>query len=161
MPVAEASPLSALARSGKDRAAFLGAHHLAAAERVRRLFDRAHLNPRVTMSYSPVAVTGGKGGGQASDLTDMAAEARKALAELYRCLPSDCAGVIIDVCGFEKGLQSIETERGWPRRSAKLVLRIGLEQLARHYGLVAFAQGPESARQRRWIGEGALPTEVG
>lgn len=140
--------------------AFFAPHHLAAGDRVRRLFDRAQLLPRVTMAYSPIAATRGAAR-RAGDITDMAAEARKGLAEIHALLPDDCAGVVIDVCGYEKGLQAIETERGWPRRSAKLVLRIGLEHLARHYGLVEMARGPESGKQQGWIGEGGRPTEVG
>ena len=66
--------------------------------------------------------------------------------EIHRDLPADCAGVVIDVCGWLKGLQEVERERGWPRRSAKLVLRIGLEQLAQHFGLGPYAVGKTRGR---------------
>jgi hypothetical protein len=56
-----------------------------------------------------------------------------------------------------KGLQQVEHERGWPRRSAKLVLRIGLEQLAQHYGLSPVAIGEPNRKPRQWLGEGARP----
>ena len=85
----------------------------------------------------------------------MAADARRDLARLHAVLPHDCAGVVLDVCGLLKGLQEVERDRGWPRRSAKLVLRIGLEQLAQHYGLGAAARGAETRRKRSWLGEGA------
>lgn len=139
---------------------FFAPHHLAAGERVRRLFDRANLQQRVTMAYRPVAALRADAR-QAGDISDMAADARKGLAEIHNLLPGDCAGAVIDVFGFEKGLQAVETERGWPRRSAKLVLRIGLEQLARHYGLTETAQGPANGHMRRWIGDNARPTETG
>jgi hypothetical protein len=87
----------------------------------------------------------------------MAADARRRLASLMRALPRDCADVVLDVCGLEKGLQAIEAERGWPRRSAKLVLRIGLDQLARHFGLDAEASGRDRAPLRGWMEADARP----
>ena len=153
------SPLSRLAVPGPDGAPpFLAPHQVEAGERVRKLADRAHLQPRVTMSYDPAHTAAGKGGGAASEVTDMAADARRQLSALTRALPADCAGVVVDVCGLLKGLQTVETERGWPRRSAKLVLRIGLEQLAQHLGLAAVAVGKQSPRHRVWRDEGARPT---
>ena len=152
------SPLARLAVAGRGEAApFLASHQVEAGERVRRLAERAQLTPRLTMSYSgahTAARGAARGGG---DISDLAADARKALAEIHRALPADCAGVVLDVCGLLKGLQAVETERGWPRRSAKLVLRIGLEQLALHYGLAPVAVGAESRRRRSWMGEGARP----
>jgi hypothetical protein len=141
-------PLAALARKVGGKPGYLESHHIEAALRVRRLVDKSHLMARVTMAYSPLAPTGRRGGG-AGDVTDMAAEARKRLAELHAILPRDCAG------------GAVETDRGWPRRSAKLVLRIGLEQLALHYGLAPVAEGESQGRQRRWVPEGSRPTEVG
>ncbi len=147
------SPLTRLA-AGKYP--FLEPHHVEAGERVRRLVEKAQLQPRVTMTYSASRSAGH--GLDKNDISDMAADARRAVAEIHRVLPRDCAGVVLDVCGFLKGLQQVEWERGWPRRSAKLVLRIGLEQLALHYGLSAAAVGALSARRRAWIDEGARPT---
>ena len=148
------SPLARLASGAEP---FLAPHQVAAGERVRKLCERARLQPRVTMSYSAAHTAGGKGASQAQDITDMAAEARRQLAGLHRALPDDCAGVVLDVCGLLKGLQQVETERRWPRRSAKLVLRIGLEQAARHFGLAAVAVG-KGARSRMW---GERPEVVG
>jgi hypothetical protein len=153
------SPLSRLAVPGPDGSPpFLAPHQVEAGERVRKLADRAHLQPRVTMSYDPAHTAAGKNAGAASEMTDMAAEARRQLSAVTRVLPADCAGVVLDVCGLLKGLQTVETERGWPRRSAKLVLRIGLEQLAQHFGLAAVAVGKSSPRRRAWRDEGARPT---
>lgn len=83
------------------------------------------------------------------------------LNDLYTVLPADCAAVVIDVCCYDKGLQAIEAERGWPRRSAKLVLRIGLDRLAEHFGLSAATTGPQAAATRGWMDVGAVPREVG
>lgn len=152
------SPLSrlAVAASG-ERSAFLERHQVEAGERVCRLADRAQLQPRVTMSYSGAHTAGRKGASRAAEISDMAAEARAELGRLHRILPRECADVVVDVCGFSKGLQTIETERGWPRQSAKLVLRIGLEQLAQHYGYAPAATGPETRSEHAWVGDGARP----
>lgn len=152
------SPLARLATPhAGEKSAFLARHQVEAGERVRRLTERAQLQPRVTMSYSAAHTAGGKRVGHATEISDMAADARRALAEIHRVLPQDCADVVLDVCGLLKGLQTVELERGWPRRSAKLVLRIGLEQLAKYYGLAPVAVGPQSRRSHHWLGEGARP----
>jgi hypothetical protein len=151
------SPLSRLATAARGDAAFLARHQVEAGERVRQLAERACLQPRITMNYSAAQVAGSKGMGHAAELGEMAADARRQLAQIHRVLPRDCAGVVLDVCGLLKGLQTVEQERGWPRRSAKLVLRIGLEQLAQHYGIAAEAVGAESRQRRVWLDEGARP----
>lgn len=144
------SPLARLAATGTEGEAFLRPHQVEAGERLRRLVERAQLQPRLTMSYS-AAHTASKGAGHAGEIGDMAADARKALADLHRQLPRDCAEVVLDVCGLGKGLQQVETERGWPRRSAKLVLRIGLDRLAEVWGIGEAATGAETARRRAWM----------
>jgi len=136
---------------------FLAPHHLEAGRRVARWGERAQLRQRVTMSYDPAQVGGRRHGG-GSDIADIAAEARKSLARIYAELPRDCAETVIDVCVFEKGLQTIETEHRWPRRSAKLVLRIGLDQLADKFGLAPSATGRDSVRIRALLGEDFAPT---
>ena len=151
------SPLSRLAAGIGGEVGYLERHQIEAGERVRRLVERARLMPRMTMSYS-AAHTAGGGQRGAGDISDLAADARKSLDDLYRVLPRDCAGVVFDVCGLLKGLQEVERERGWPRRSAKLVLRIGLEHLAQHYGFAEVARGKASVRTRQWMDGDARPT---
>jgi hypothetical protein len=146
------SPLSRLVVGER---AFLQPHHLEAAERVRILVERSQLLPRTTMNYSS-ATTGRRQRNGPSDLSDMAVDARRALDQIHRHLPAECVGVVIDVCGWLKGLQEVERDRGWPRRSAKLVLRIGLEQLAQHFGLGPYAVGKTHVSQRSWL-EGERP----
>ncbi len=144
------SPLARLGQAGGGEAAFLDPHQLEAGERVRLWAEKARLSPRLTISYSAAHMADGSPG-QRGEIGDMAADARKRLNALWDLLPRDCAGVVMDVCVFEKGLQQIEQERGWPRRSAKLVLRIGLEQLAGQFGLAPVAAGPERGKQRGWM----------
>jgi hypothetical protein len=150
--------LSRLGASRDAKApAFLGPHHLLAAERLEQLIRRAQLAPRVTMSYNPAAVGGGgRSANGVETASQGAADARLRLSRLAALLPADCWGVLFDVCGLGKGLQVVETERRWPRRSAKLVLRIGLDQLASQFGLRAQATGAEQGKTRGWL-EARLP----
>jgi len=148
------SPLARLATTiGDDGAPFLQPHHVEAGERLRRLVERARMSQRVTMSYEDRGRPGRSGGRNiAPDLADSALDARRKLAEIAAILPDECGGVVFDVCGLLKGLQAVETERRWPRRSAKLVLRIGLDQLARHFGLSPMATG-KPGPSRAWLPE--------
>jgi hypothetical protein len=151
------SPLSRLVVTAGP--AFLERHHIEAGERVRKLVERAQLQPRLTMAYTAARIAGGTPAA-AGDISDLAVDARRALDALHANLPRDCAGVVIDVCGLLKGLQQVERERGWPRRSAKLVLRIGLEQLAAQFGLTPLAVGQANRRPRNWMEKGSRPLRL-
>lgn len=148
------SPLSRLVVGER---AFLEPHHIEAAERVRGLVERAQLRTRTTMNYSGAAAGDRAQCNTAETVTDMAVDARRTLDAIHRALPAECVCVVLDVCGWLKGLQQVERERGWPRRSAKLVLRIGLEQVAQRFGLGPHAKGRERVPQRSWLDEGARP----
>ncbi|MEX1181474.1 MAG: DUF6456 domain-containing protein [Cucumibacter sp.] len=147
------SPLRRLAtRNGRSGEPFLRPHHVEAGERVRILVERAGLLPRTTLNYSGDQTVGRprQVGEEAADLTGMAIDARTRLAELHAHMAAECLGVVIDICGFLKGLQQVEVERGWPPRSAKLVLRIGLDEVAGLFGLHPVARGRETAPLRQW-----------
>lgn len=157
------SPLRRLViNMGQGNKPYLLPHQIEAGERLSRLFERAQLRPRVTMAYVATNTGWAKGSANiAKDISDQGTDARRQLDGIQRALPAECVGVVIDVCGFEKGLQLVERERGWPRRSAKLVLRIGLEQLAMHFGLTPVAQGRNTGRHRTWMGAGSRPDKLG
>jgi hypothetical protein len=48
-------------------------------------------------------------------------------------------------------LADIQREYAWPSRSAKVVLQLSLDRLARHYGFVVEARGPARMRARTWL----------
>jgi len=141
-----------LAATRRDGSPFLLPHHVEAARRLTQTFERARLRQRVTMSYDPTR-TGGRSGGSPvqGEISAIAADARKQLADMAGMMPADCWAVLFDICGLDRGLQDVETERDWPRRGGKLVLRIALSHLAAHYGLDAEARGREAQRQRHWL----------
>jgi hypothetical protein len=147
------SPVAALARRGGTKSAFLAPHAVAAAERLRRDFEIGRLQPRVTANWSASVATGrrAEGGKGLLDLTDMALAARTRFNEAVAAVGPELSGALVDVCCFLKGLETVERERQWPARSAKLVLRLALEGLARHYGLAPAAEGrPRDGRVRHW-----------
>lgn len=151
------SPLVWLARrKGRDGTALIVPVQLQAGERLRADFTRAQLTPRVTSSWSGLASEKGRGGrGSGSDLLDAAIAARQRVRHALEGVGPEFAGLLLDVCCFLKGLEEVERERQWPARSAKVVLQLGLDRLARHYGYAAEARGPQHAAVRTWLAEGA------
>ncbi|WDR06423.1 DUF6456 domain-containing protein [Devosia rhodophyticola] len=146
------SPLARLAAPGRGGAKpFLAPHQVEAGERLRHLVERAGLSPRTTMSYDASRSICARSAMGVGDVGDLAIDARRRLNDIARTLPTDCAGVVFDVCGLLKGLQVVESERGWPRRSAKLVLRIGLDQLATFFGLSATTRGATTRGEHFWL----------
>ena len=53
-------------------------------------------------------------------------------------------------------LEDIERERRWPPRSAKVVLQLGLDCLARHYGYGVEACGAPRSDLRAWLADDTL-----
>ncbi len=149
-----------IAKNGQEP--FLLPHHIEAAKRFSFLFEKSHLRQSITIRYNEGAVAGSKRSlNFSNDISDMAIDAREKIEKILAYLPKDCAKVILDVCGFEKGLQKIEKEHGWPSRSAKLVLRIALEQMANYFGIGQMAVGNCGGKSSNWLDEGARPTKIG
>jgi hypothetical protein len=129
------SPLASLARlKEKSGDAYLPDGAFAAGERLHADFTRGGLQPKMTMSWEPRIASRQKGdAGMGRDLTDTALAARLRVARAIEAIGPELSGVALDVCCFMKGLETVERERQWPARSAKLMLRAALLALARHY----------------------------
>ncbi|SON54866.1 chromosomal replication initiator protein DnaA [Hartmannibacter diazotrophicus] len=134
------SPLGWL-RSRKDKSGqpLIDDAAFAAGERFRRDFTVAGLEYRTTMNWEALA-SGGlahRSAGQHDALTvgEAAMAARKRLSGAIEAVGPDLGDVLLDVCAFLKPLTEVERQRGWPARSAKLMLLTALNALARHYRL--------------------------
>jgi hypothetical protein len=147
------SPLAWLARhKGRDGRAMISPTQFIAGERLRADFTRGNLAPRVTSDWS--APTGGRSrsrGGGPAEMTDLMIASRQRVRLAMQACGPEFSGLLMDVCCFLRGLEEVERERGWPLRSAKIVLQLGLDRLARHYGLRDEARGNASARLRTWL----------
>lgn len=144
------SPLAWLAgRKNRDGTPFLDPAALEAGERFRRDLTMAGVMPGVTVDWSRFGGGGSAQGGvpQRQSMTEALVAARQRIARACDALGGEDADLLIDVCGFLKGLATIERERGWPARSGKMLLARALQRLAAHYGLAPVAQGPERARR--------------
>ena len=147
------SPLAWLARrKGRDGRALIEPVQLLAGERLRAEFTRAQLMPRITSNWSAAVADGRRTAGPAT-FTDAVIAARQRVRRALDAVGPEFSGLLVDVCCFLKSLADVERERNWPTRSAKVVLQLGLERLARHYGLGAIARGPGKAEVRTWLAD--------
>jgi len=144
------SPLRWLA-SRRDAAGrpFLSPGEIEAGERFRRDFTLAGLSPRLGAAWA-APVSGGRAG-EARDYAEVVIAARQRLDRAIRATGPEFSSLLLDVCGFLKGLEDAERDRGWPARTAKIVLKLALAALARSYGLADAARGPDRSRGiRAW-----------
>jgi hypothetical protein len=146
------SPLTWLARrKGRNGAALIDAVQLEAGERLRADFTRAQLMPRTTSNWNAAVASGRRSaGGGAAVMTDTMVAARQRVRHALDAAGPEFAGLLLDVCCFLKGLEEIERERRWPPRSAKVVLQLGLDCLARHYGYRRDIRGAPRAAMQVW-----------
>ena len=151
------SPLAWLARrKGRDGCAMISPTQFIAGERLRADFTRGHLAPRVTSDWSAPAGRSRSPRGGPAGMTDLVIASRQRVRLAMQACGPEFSGLLMDVCCFLRGLEEVERERGWPLRSAKIVLQLGLDRLARHYGLGDEARGDASARVSWLAADAAL-----
>ncbi|MEL6532204.1 MAG: DUF6456 domain-containing protein [Pseudomonadota bacterium] len=129
------SPLAGLARrKGVDGKPFLSAGLVQVGEKLREDFERAQMGPRVGQNWDRF-LTGVDRGGFLNDsgLAEGPREARNRVSAALDELGPGLADVVLRVCCFLEGLESAEKRLGWSARSGKIVLKIGLQRLAKHY----------------------------
>jgi hypothetical protein len=151
------SPLAWLARRrGRDGRTLIAPHQLQAGERLRADFTRAHLMPRTTSNWeSPISSSRRGGGSSAGYFTETMIAARQRVRQALDRAGPEFSGLLLDVCCFLKRLEDVERERAWPARSAKVVLQLALDVLARHYGYSGQARGAGRTDVRTWLADDA------
>lgn len=128
------SPLLMLARRREaDGKPFLSPELVAAGERLREDFELAQMGPRLAQNWDRFLTAGidvsrsatGYGGGSDS--------ARSRVAAALRELGPGMGDMCLRVCCFLEGIEMTERRLGWSARSGKIVLRLALMRLERHY----------------------------
>ncbi|MDX2204233.1 MAG: DUF6456 domain-containing protein [Hyphomicrobiaceae bacterium] len=143
-------------RKDRDGRPMISEKQFHAGARLAADYARARLEARVTASWSLASpcLRAQRQGSAAADVSDMAMAARDRIHRAVTAVGPELASLLLDVCCHDIGLEAAEKARGWPARSGKVVLDMGLTQLARHYGLLREAAGPASARPRAWVDAG-------
>lgn len=143
-------------RDAKGRPILTGAQ-VEAGLRLAADFTRGSMQPRVTLdwSFSDLGTAAPRGNPSgAMDVSDRAEAARERHRRALDAVGPEFADLLMDVCCFDTGLEAVEGRRGWPARSARIVLGLGLDRLARHYGTVS-----EVPSRRSIIGVWTAPSE--
>lgn len=149
---AESPLLWLFRRRGRDGASLIGEAEFAAGDRLRADIDRARMMPRLTADWERPASTGFSGTALSASETVVAAKLR--VDRALSAVGPEFSGLLLDVCGFLKPIDRIERERGWPVRSAKVVISLALARLARHYGYANQAEGRARGQLRSWAESG-------
>ncbi len=127
------SPLIALARrKGRDGAQFIPNDLVRAGERLREDFELSQMGPRVTQDWSRFLTTPGGGGGAGGHARGFEAARRRVEGALHDLGPG-LGDIALRCCCHLEGLERAEQRMGWSARSGKIVLRIALQRLKRHY----------------------------
>ena len=137
------SPLLLLARRrDPDGQPFLSQDLVSAGERLREDFELASMGPRIGQNWDRFLTAGiddqmsaDRGGGGSE-------KARARVAEALRELGPGMGDLVLRVCCFLEGLEMTERRLGWSSRSGKIVLKLALERLSRHYTARYGAGGP-------------------
>lgn len=120
-----------------------------AGEKLRSDFTLAGLMPRLGVDYAAPLMTRSRGKHPGMLLTDTVIAAKQRFTNAMRAVGPGLSDILFDVCCHWRGLEEAEQAKGWPSRSARVVLGIALERLAQHYGMRV--QG--RARVRSWAME--------
>lgn len=138
------SPVALLGRRrDKDGKLFLEAELVVAAERLREDFELTQMGPRVAQNWDRFLTGNDKSSfrGDAGGAEGPRA-ARDRVAAALRDLGPGLGDMVLRCCCYLEGLEVAEKRMGWSARSGKIVLRIALQRLRRHYDDAYGKSGP-------------------
>ncbi|MGL5010875.1 MAG: DUF6456 domain-containing protein [Paracoccaceae bacterium] len=129
------SPIAVLGRRrDRDGKLFLEPDMIEAAERLREDFELAQMGPRVAQNWDRFLTAGDRGSFRADGgVGEGPRSARDRVALALRDLGPGLGDVVLRVCCYLEGIERAEKRMGWASRSGKIVLRIALMRLKRHY----------------------------
>ena len=164
------NPLMWLARRKDAQGrALLEPHHVAAGEKLRADYETACMSPRVTANYDAAFSASDRSRLRAGPrdpfpMSERVIAARERIWRMLKALPAEQAEIVLRVCCLSEGLEAAERALNWPRRSARLILRMALEQLAAAYGIAARARSgqdkPAWRKMLSWHAPGGQPEEL-
>lgn len=137
------TPLMALARRrDKDGEPFLKPALVRTGERLREDFELARMGEGDGRDWDGI-VAGDIAAAPEIDFTGTGPEAARARVESALAeLGPGLGDVVLRVCCYLEGLESVEKRMGWAARSGKIVLRIGLQRLQQHHLRTGGTLGP-------------------
>lgn len=129
------SPVAVLGRKrDKDGRCYLEPELIRAADVIRIDFEMAQMGPRVAQNWDRFLTGADRGGFQPDNgLAEGPRAARDRVAAALSDLGPGLGDVVLRCCCFLEGLETAERRMGWAARSGKIVLRIALQRLKRHY----------------------------
>lgn len=138
------SPIAVLGRRrDRDGKLFLEADMIEAAERLREDFELAQMGPRVAQNWDRFLTAGDRGSFRPdAGVAEGPRSARDRVALALRDLGPGLGDVVLRVCCYLEGIETAEKRMGWASRSGKIVLRIALMRLRRHYDETYGKSGP-------------------
>lgn len=123
---------------GPNGTAFLSAAEFAAGERFRDDYAYSSLSQKMCANWDMPALTKTTSGPRNAvlDAADNAIAAKDRVMKALAALGPGLDDLVFSLCIRESSLDAVERARQWPKRTAKVVLKLALDRLARHYGLI-------------------------
>jgi hypothetical protein len=140
--VAESPVMTLSRRRDKDGEMFLTPELVAAAERLREDFELAQMGAQGAQRAQDwdQFLTGAAGGSLKKDASGYGADAAKARVSMALSdLGPGLGDVALRCCCYLEGMEQAEKRMGWSARSGKVVLRIALQRLKRHFDTAGYS----------------------
>lgn len=116
--------------------AFLTAQELAAGEKFANDYARANFGKAQTQDYAHAGADISRVN-TAENAAITAIDSRAQVNAAIEYVGPGLSRAVIAICGQEIGLEQMEKNEGWTRRSGRTVLKLGLQRLAEFYGTTA------------------------